>query len=146
MSDIQKNASSATSINDYIAAVENYVLTYGMANGGVIDDSAKTASDCVTYYSNYYNEVSQSGYNAQPNENMTNSDWIYSQLQNGNVYLSDWNANAQVDSNHDGVINNEDTKGAFETVDWRSGDTTVQVTDDDSALAKAQAAYDMTQN
>lgn len=146
MSDIQTNASSATTTKDYIAAVENYILTYGMANGGVIDDSEKTESDCVTYYSNYYNEVTQSGYNVQSNENMTNSDWLYSQLQNGNVYLYDWEANAQKDTNGDGKIDSSDNKGAYENVDWRSGDPSVQVTDDDTALAKAQAAYEMTQN
>lgn len=152
MSDIQSNAAAgATSggsvdMQKYIADVENYILTYGMANGGVIDNSAKTDSNCVTYYSNYYNEVTQSGYNVQSNENMTNSDWLYSQLQNGNVYLYDWEANAQTDTNGDGKIDSSDNKGAYENVDWRAGDTTVQVTEDDSALAKAQAAYEMTQN
>lgn len=93
-----------------------------------------TDGSAADYYKNVFNEIKESGgYNVQSEENMNSSEWLQAQLQAGNISLHEWNKDAGTDG-----------KGDFVGVSWKSGDSTLQQTTNESDMAKAEADYETT--
>lgn len=101
-------------------------------NGGTATSSKAVKNDtgAITYYTNVFNQIAQNGYYSPGDDNMTNPDWLYSELNGGNIYLQEWNA----DGGSEGT-------GAFDSISWKTGDTSLAVKSDDTGTAKAEADY-----
>jgi len=84
------------------------------------------------YYTNLFIEMQDHGYFVIDGKNMNDSDWLHTQLNNGNMYIKNWD-------NYGGV----NGTGEFVDVPWQSGDTSLKQQGDDSGIAKAEAQYDM---
>lgn len=95
------------------------------------DDLTFDAS-AIKYYTNMYNQIKENGYTAPGDQQMNDGQWLEDGLRNGTIYLETWD--------RDG---GEDGTGDFEEVSWESGDITLRTESDDSAIAKAQAEYDV---
>ena len=98
----------------------------GGAGGLTYCEQGKGAS---AYYTNVFNEIKENGYNVQSNDNMNSEEWLYSQLQGGNITLSEWDQTAK------------NGAGDFVNVSWSSGDTTLKAEVDDADIARAEAKY-----
>ena len=83
----------------------------------------------AAYYTNVFNEIKENGYNKPGDDNMKSEEWLYAQLQGGNVSLSEW----------DHTANNN--MGDFVDVSWSSGDSTLKTQTDDADVARAEAKY-----
>lgn len=84
------------------------------------------------WYTNIYNEIAKNGYFSPGDAQFKDSQWLYNELSNGNIYLEKWNDTA-----------GEEATGAFEKIAWDSGDNSLQKKADDSELAKAEADYNV---
>ncbi len=87
----------------------------------------------IDYYTNIYNQIAANGCHAPGDEYMMDSEWLYNQLNNGNIYLSEWDSNG-----------GENGDGSWERTSWSSGDTSLVVKNDDINIAKAEAEYETT--
>lgn len=107
-------------------------LSSFLSNMGITTDTSNSSYDSgkVTYYTNIFNQIKSSGYNAPGNENMYSTDWLYSQLNSGNIHLEEWN-----------TTGGKEGKGDWEQVSWSSGDVSLQTKNDDAAATKAEADY-----
>ena len=83
----------------------------------------------IAYYTNVFNEITENGYVAPGDDNMQSEEWLYAQLQGGNIYLSEWDAKAN------------NGAGDFVMISWTSGDTTLRTEVDDEGVAQAEAKY-----
>lgn len=81
----------------------------------------------TNYYSNIFNEIAKNGYNAPGDDNMQDSEWLYTQLSAGNLFLSEY-----------------DRAGVLEQVSFSSGDASLQTKNDNTEIAKAEAEYKTT--
>jgi len=93
-------------------------------------NSAETA-----YYRNIFNAMQSGGYVTAKDNQLNSEDWLYNQLNNGNLYLHKYVGDKDDDSN---------PEDGFEMVSWSSGDSSVVVKTDDEAIAKAEARYEAT--
>lgn len=127
--------------NGKVVVTEGVGSAYDGSNGdlsafftkmGITTDTANSNYDSakVTYYTNVFNQIKQNGYNAPGNTNMYSTDWLYSQLNAGNIHLEEWNKTGGSKGN-----------GAWEDISWASGDVSIQTKNDDAAAAKAEADY-----
>lgn len=110
-------------------------LSAFLASNSVVTDKTNSSYDAsqVKYYTNIFNEIKDSGYNSQQMTNLTDSQWLYDQLNTGNISLYEWNSTAGADGT-----------GDFVSTSWTSGDATLTSTTDDTNTAKAEAEYEAT--
>lgn len=83
------------------------------------------------YYTNLFIEMQDHGYFVIDGKNMNDSNWLHTQLNNGAMYIKNWDYNGGTNG-----------LGEFVNVPWQSGDTTLKQQNDDSGTARAQADYD----
>lgn len=103
-------------------------------NGFLTAMNCGTDTGKISYYTNVFNEIKDSGgFNQQSNENMTSSEWLQDQIHMGNVFLYTYNNTAGADG-----------KGDFVNVSWTSGDASLQEKTDSTDTAKAEAEYETT--
>ena len=113
-----------------------YNCTEAFLNGlGYSSDSGANNYDAsaAAYYSNLYNEMAECGYTQPGDDKMKDPKWLYEQLNNGAVCLSEWDA----DGGKEGT-------GDFVDVSWSSGDATLAATSDKEGVARAEAEYETT--
>lgn len=110
--------------------LKNFKYTSNPAN---IDPTLTNDNVATSWYKNMMTEISKHGYNSPTEENMNSGEWLYQQLNNGNLYLELWNSSG-----------GEDGNGGFDSVAWSSGDPSLQTQIDDSDLDKAEAEYKIT--
>jgi len=96
------------------------------------DGNLSTDESKVQYYTNMFNEINKQGSFTTDPSNMNDNEWLYQQLNNGTLYIENFD--------YDGGV---DGTGDFVNVPWESGDSSVRKEDDKSAVAKAQAEYDV---
>lgn len=104
------------------------------SNPSNLDPSLTNDSGATVYYGNIFNQIAKNGYNAPGDSKMKDSEWLYSQISAGNIFLTEWNSTG-----------GSSGTGAFVNVSWTSGDASLQVADDKTDLAKAEADYETTQ-
>ncbi len=85
----------------------------------------------VDYYLNVFNQIAENGYNSPGDGRMKDSEWLYSELSAGNLYIEEWNTSG-----------GEDGSGGWEQISWSSGDASLQTESDESDVAKAEAEYE----
>lgn len=115
---------------------EDFLNSLGYTSNPENDPNApnlKNDSGATSYYSNTFDKIAENGYNCPGDSNMSDSEWLYNQLSNGNVYLEEFAKNSGADG-----------KGAWDKVSWSSGDTTMKTASDNAETAKAEAAYETT--
>lgn len=124
---------------------ENVGAAYDSANGNlstflsalnIITNPSSNGYDSskVLYYTNVFNEISQSGgYDSPGDDNMKDSTWLQAQVNAGNVYLYTYDSKGGADGT-----------GDFVNVSWTSGDSSIQEATDSSGTAKAEAKYETT--
>ena len=83
----------------------------------------------AAYYTNVFNEITENGSVTPGDDNMQSEEWLYAELQAGNITLSEWDAKAN------------NGNGDFVDVSWTSGDTTLRQEVDDEGVAQAEAKY-----
>jgi len=150
-------AISSTDKQRFIKDSSNKVLVttavgnaYDSANGvsntfldkivGYHDEASATAagktydSGAITYNTNVYNEIKESGgWNNPGDTNMSDKDWLSAQIENGNIFLYEFDSTA-----------GSSGTGDYTNVSWTSGDATLQEVSDTTQTAKAEAVYDTT--
>lgn len=94
------------------------------------NNNSKYDTAAISYYTNLFNEMKENSYFSESDKNMNSSEWLYTQLNFGNLYLSVWDPKG-----------GEDSKGAYSQVAWKSGDSSLKTEINDADLAKAEAAY-----
>lgn len=88
------------------------------------DSTLKQDDGATSQYANIFNEIAENGYNAVSNQNMTSEEWLYAQLNSGNIYLAEY-----------------DKDNKLQDVSWSSGDTSITTQSDETDTAKAEAEY-----
>lgn len=85
----------------------------------------------ISYYTRLYNECEKTHTVGKADDSTVNSsDYLYNELQNGNLYLEKWNARG-----------GDDGAGKFEGESWAT-DPTLSEQTDNTDINKAQAKYD----
>ncbi len=87
----------------------------------------------VQYYINLFEEMIDDGCTTVGDENLNSSEWLSDQIQAGNVYLYEYDAEGGAEGT-----------GDFVGVSWTSGDNSLQFKEDNTDLAKAEAEYEAT--
>lgn len=85
------------------------------------------------HYEKVYNEIQENGGVVISDENFNSSDWLYAQLNAGNIFLAEWN-------DQEG----ENNQGDFVDTCWKTGDHALRVETDDTDVARAEAEYEVT--
>lgn len=82
------------------------------------------------YYSNVYDEIAKSGYDAPGDANMSDSSWLESQVESGSIYLYTYD-------------NTGGTKGTgdWANVSWNAGDSSIEEVADTTGTTAAEAEY-----
>ena len=106
-----------------------YTTNPNHVNGGSNFTYCEYGTGASAYYTNVFNEIQEFGYNEQSNDNMHSEEWLYAQLQGGNISLYSWDAKAN------------NGAGDFVMTSWTSGDTTLRTEVDDEGVAQAEAKY-----
>lgn len=101
--------------------------TTGTIGSGASAISVENDAGATSYYSNIYDEISKHGYNSPGDDKMKDSEWLYSQLSSGNIFLNEY-----------------DIDKKLEQVSYTSGDASLQVKSDTTEVAKAEAEYNTT--
>lgn len=123
------NENVSKSFGDSHGDLEAFLNGLGYtSNSENTDTTLKNDSGATSYYTNVFNEINENGSTSITDDESSNSDWLYQQLNSGNLTLSEYNSD------------DED----FEDVSWKSGDTTLKTSTDDTQTAKAEASYDST--
>ena len=138
----QSEATSAGRTYDASAIAYNtnkYTGLEGLLNGLDYTSNPNNTNATLTkddgatsYYKNVMNEIIASGYNSVDKDKMMDNEWLYKQLNSGNIFLSEWNSKGGTEGT-----------GAFEKISWSSGDVTLQTKSDQTSLAKAEAEYNV---
>jgi len=89
----------------------------------------------VAYYTNIFNAIQSGGYVTATDDQLNSEDWLYNQLNNGNLDLYKF-----VGEEND----EDDVKDGFEIVSWRSGDSSIITKTDKDAITRAEAKYEAT--
>lgn len=89
----------------------------------------------ITYYTNLFNELVEGKDHliGLHKDQMGSSEWLTGQIEAGNIFLYEKNADKS-SSNY----------GDFVNISWNSGDTSLQMVSDKTDLAKAEAEYETT--
>lgn len=88
----------------------------------------------ISYYTNLFNEIKESR-NTIPlsDDVMKNSDWLTKQIEDGNIFLFEYNKTG-----------GSNGTGDFVNISWNSGDTSLQMVSDKEDMARAEADYETT--
>lgn len=133
------NGSLETFLN-YLGYTTNTAVTSATSTSITGTDGTITTKDiiydggAVSYYTNVFNEVKESGgYNSPGDDKMRDSEWLERQIEMGNIFLFVYDFNGG-------------TKGTgdYVNVSWTSGDASLQTTSDKTDLAKSEAEYETT--
>jgi len=121
--------SSAGSSNSFLDSIVGYHDEASATAAGKTYDSG-----AITYNTNVFNEIKESGgWNNPGDANMTDKDWLSAQVNNGNLFLYEYDSTAGTAGT-----------GDYTNVSWTSGDATMQEVSDNTQTAKAEASYDST--
>lgn len=112
---------------DYI---NDYVKGSG-TNGAFTDDDKKTQA--YKYYSDVYDKMASNNYELISDKNANSAEFLTQQIELGNVYLAEYVSDAGTDG-----------QGKFNEVSWDSGDATLDMDDDKTLYARAEAEYETT--
>lgn len=91
----------------------------------------KYDAGAITYYTNLFNMIKSNDLVEITNDQANDSDWLYQQLNSGNVHLVE---QSNDDSDNDGVKD-------WKEVSYSSGDATLKTVTDSTDVAKAEAEY-----
>jgi len=97
---------------------------------GLAGVDANSDDAVVNYFTRLYNEVANNGATVIDDAQGNSSDWLYEQLQNGNLYLEKWDSKG-----------GEDGAGKFDSISWSSGDSILREDTDNTDMAIAEAKY-----
>lgn len=127
-----KNYLSSIPIDTIKSAINTANINPTSELGQIIEANNQYTYDpaATKFYNNLFNEIQKNGYTGTSNENMGNSEWLYTQLNAGNLFLSVWDPKG-----------GEDAQGGYNEVSWKSGDSSLKTTIDDADLARAEAEY-----
>lgn len=102
---------------------------------GTLASTATTQQDKVgkAYYEAEFAEIEECGYQVIPDGKENDSEWLYEQLNNGTMFISEKKSGA-----------GKDGKDDFVDISWSSGDATLVTADDKEGLARAEAEYEAT--
>lgn len=127
------SATETTFRNNILDGTEAFLRSQGCTSDpDYTGDELSTDASMVKYFTNLYDEINEKHCFTESAQNMADPDWLYQQLQNGTLYIENWDYDA-----------GEDGTGDFVKVPWESGDTSLKQVDDNSKIAKAQAEYDL---
>lgn len=91
-------------------------------------------SGAITYNTNVFNEIKESGgWNNPGDTNLNDKDWLSRQIDNGNIFLYEYDPTG-----------GSAGTGDYTNVSWTSGDATLQEVSDNTQTAKAEATYETT--
>jgi len=123
----QGYTSATSTVQSYLTTLDpNMKSTFKSCDKGY--DSVATS-----YYSNVYDQINENGYNAVSSTNYQSSEWLYQQIETGNLNLEEYSSKG-----------GSNGTGAWENVAWDTGDSTLKTTSDDTAVSKAEAEYNLT--
>lgn len=112
------------------------ILNTFLSKMAVETNTAATGYDAskVTYYTNIFNEIKESGgYNSPGDSNLNDKDWLSNEVSNGNVYLYEYDTTGGTAGT-----------GDFTNVSWTSGDNSLREQSDTAVANKAEAKYEAT--
>lgn len=105
------------------------------ANNENEDEELIYDKGALIYNTNVFDRIAKNGYNMIPDSSMTDSEWLYQQLNSGNIFLETQNRNnikgRCISSNLDEWVK----------VSWSSGDSSLKTERDKSDEAQAEATY-----
>lgn len=81
------------------------------------------------WYERMFDSMKNNGFKTISDTNFRSKEWLYQQLNAGNIYLAKYNSNNQL-----------------EQISWSSGDASLQTETDNVDTTKAEAAYQATMN
>ena len=118
-----------------ILVSEDLYKKYNDANGdmGAFLTSAMNSSTDEaqkTYFTNIFTEIGTGGATTTTAQNLSDPDWLYKQLDNGELYLSKYSKTTN------------SGEGGFDSVSWQTGDTSIMEVKDESKMALVKATYD----
>ena len=87
----------------------------------------------LSNYDKVFSEMEECGYQVIPDGKQNDSEWLYEQLNNGTVFIAEYNSKAGKDGTGDVV-----------DISWSSGDATLVTENDKTAVARAEAEYEAT--
>lgn len=129
------NQNQVTYYTNRYTGVEAFMNSSGYTSNPANVNPALTQDlGATVYYNNIFNQIAAHGYNSPGDAKMRDSEWLYEMLQNGQIFLSEWDSKG-------GAMGT----GAFVDVSYNSGDVTLQTEKDDLKLAKAEADYELVQ-
>lgn len=88
----------------------------------------------VKYYTTVLEQITKNGYHIPGDENMRNSEWLYNQLNSGEIFLTE---QGEDDIDNDGTLD-------WQNVSWASGDSSITTVKDTTGVAAAEAQYETT--
>lgn len=112
------DATSGTGFTNCLTMATGYKKT---------DNNTQQDKVGLSYYKAEFAEIEECGYQVIPSGKENDSEWLYEQLNNGNIFLSEKNST-----------------GDFVDVSWSSGDASLVTDGDDIELARAEAEYEAT--
>lgn len=154
---------SSGNINSYISSLENLINSgsdgystddgVGSTSGGELEQIQTFLSNFINnitnvtdnasltgkynydsaeaeYYTNIFNQMQSNGYTTIDQENMNDNDWLTTQLKAGNVFLVEYNKTG-----------GSKGTGSWDQISYASGDSTLQMADDKTKIARAEADY-----
>lgn len=125
------DAKAVTYYTNMYNGLEGFLNSLGYtSNPDNADQTLSNDDGAVSAYTNVFNQIAKNGYDAVGDANMKDSEWLYSQLNAGNIFLSEWDDNGGTDG-----------KGDWVNVSWSSGDVTLKTDSDSTQTAKAEAEY-----
>lgn len=124
------DASGKTITKDKDAFIGTYITGSG-DKGSFTEDDMKKQS--YQYYSDIYDKMTKGNYEIISDENATNAEYLTQQIQFGNISLYEYRDN----------VGTEGT-GGYTDVTWNSSDPTLDMDQDKTEIAKAEAEYDTT--
>jgi len=96
------------------------------------DADPKYDSGAVKYYTTVLEQILENGSYNPGDANMKNSEWLYNQLNSGEIFLTEL---GQDDVDNDGDRD-------WENISWSSGDSSITTVKDTTGAAKAEAQYE----
>lgn len=128
------DAKQVTYYTNCYNGTEGYFQKFGATSNPANTNPALTYdSAALSWHQTTFSQMQANGYNAPGDTNIKSSDWLYQQLNSGNIYLEEWNTKGGLDG-----------KGAFEGISWSSGDASLQSASDDDDANRAEAEYEST--
>lgn len=127
------SSASALSIQQTLSAI-SVDQVKSLIDGSSLTRTFINDPSAVSYYTNLFNEIKESRNTIPLSDNvMKNSDWLTKQIEDGNIFLFEYNKTG-----------GSNGTGDFVNVSWNSGDTSLQMISDKEDMARAEADYEVT--